>query len=161
MNIKCSFDQKININDLRAHDKNPNSHSDDQVTRLAQIMRYQGIRSPVIVSRLSSKVVAGHGRIEALKELHKEFPDEQWDQVPVNFQDFENEEQEYLYLVSDNAIAEWSELNLAQINADIVDIGPVEIELLGLKDFEVEPSEKKKRAKMCPHCGLNVNEQPV
>ena len=156
MIIKCAYDNLVNINELTLHDKNPNSHSDDQAERLAQIMRYQGVRSPVIVSRLSGKVVAGHGRIEAFKKLHEEFPQEQWDKVPVQTQDFDDEAQEYTYLVSDNAISEWSELNLQQINLDSMDIGPFEIELLGLKDFDVQP--KKKRARICPHCGMDASE---
>jgi ParB-like chromosome segregation protein Spo0J len=156
MIIHANYSELVNIKDLTPHPKNPNSHSDEQIERLAIILRYQGIRAPIVVSRRSGCIVAGHGRLEAIKALNKQFPDESWDKVPVSYQDFENEEQEYLYLVSDNAIAEWSELDLGKINVDILDIGPIDMELTGLKDFEVEPSEKKKKTKVCPHCGEEI-----
>lgn len=63
--------------------------------------------------------------------------------VPVNFQDYENEEQEYADSVADNAIALWSDLDLAGINIDLADLGPdFDIEFLGIKDFVLEPLEK-------------------
>jgi hypothetical protein len=59
------------------------------------------------------------------------------------FQDFENEAQEYAYLTSDNAIALWSELDLSYVNAEMLDLGPdFDIDLLGIKDFSIEPAEK-------------------
>jgi DNA modification methylase len=88
------------------------------------------------VSNLSGLVVQGHGRIEAAKKLNMEF-------VPVIYQDFDDEVQEYSALVADNSIASWAELDLAMINAELPELGPdFDIDLLGLKDFELEPMDK-------------------
>jgi DNA modification methylase len=65
-----------------------------------------------------------------------------WSHAPVDYQDYENEEQEYADLTADNAIASWSELDLSGINADIGDIGPFDLEFLGLRDFEVTVEDK-------------------
>lgn len=136
MKIKCQYDKLIPLTDFSNHPKNRNQHSKEQITRLAGIFEYQGIRHPIIVSNLSGHIVAGHGRLEAaVKNGYKEFP--------VNFQDFKDEEQEYAFLVSDNSIALWAELDLSGINIDLPDLGPdFDIDMLGIKDFELEPADK-------------------
>ncbi len=136
MQVRCSYDELVPIAQLKANPKNPNTHSKDQIKRLAQIMKYQGIRNPVIVSQLSGYVVAGHGRLEAA-ELNG------WDTFPVNYQEFTGPEQEYAALVSDNSIAEWSALDLSSINSEVPDLGPdFDIDLLGIEDFELEVADK-------------------
>ena len=136
MNVKCSYDEVIPPHKLIPNPKNPNKHPPEQIDRLAKLIDFQGQRHPVIVSKRSGFVVVGHGRLEAIKKLN-------WDGVAVNYQDFENEAQEFAFVTSDNAIAEWAELDLALINQEMLDMGPdFDIELLGLKDFVIEPIEK-------------------
>lgn len=132
----------VPISKLVPHPKNPNKHSKEQIERLAQIIDFQGWRYPVKVSNRSGFVTSGHGRIEAAKYR-------KWDMVPVSYQDYESEAQEYADVVSDNAIAEWSELDLSSINTDVGQLGPdFDIDLLGIKDFVLEPAEKFE-----PGCG--------
>lgn len=122
--------------ELKPNPKNRNKHPDEQIERLAEIIRYQGFRQPIIVSSRSGYIVAGHGRLLAAQRLEIE-------RVPVVFQDFESEEQEYAFQVSDNAVAAWAELDLAGINADLPDLGPdFDIDLLGIKDFTLDVAEK-------------------
>lgn len=137
MKIRCEYKKLVPINELKPHPKNRNKHGDDQVIRLAHIFEYQGIRHPIIVSNLSGFIVAGHGRLAAATKLgFKEFP--------VDYQDFGSEEEEYAFLVSDNAVALWAELDLSGINADIGDLGPdFDIDLLGIKNFTVEVADKE------------------
>lgn len=136
MNIKCSYTELVDTHKLTKHPKNPNKHSKEQIDRLSKIIDYQGQRSPVVVSKLSGFVVVGHGRLEAMKKLG-------WEKIAVDYQDFENEAQEYAHLTADNAIAEWAQLDLSKINMDILDLGPeLDLDMLGLKDFVVEPLDK-------------------
>ena len=119
---------------LKENPKNRNKHSPEQIDRLAQIIKYQGWRFPVIADK-NNIIWAGHGRVLAAKKLKEK-------QVPVSYQEFTNEEQAYAFLVSDNAIASWAELDLAGINSDIGELGPdFNIDLLGIKDFILEPAE--------------------
>ena len=135
MNIRCLFDKQVSLSELRAHPKNRNVHPPDQIKRLAEILAYQGWRYPVKVSKRSGFVTSGHGRIEAAK-LNG------WTEVPVNFQDYESDEQEYADVQADNAIASWAELDLSGINSDIGDLGPdFNLDLLGIKDFVLEPAQ--------------------
>ncbi len=134
--LACEFTEMIDVNSLSPHPKNRNHHGNEQIERLGKLIRFHGFRHPIIVSKLSGHVVAGHGRLEAAKHIGLS-------KVPVDYQDFQNEEAEYAFLVSDNAIASWAVLDLGGINSDIGDLGPdFDIDLLGIKDFVLEPAEK-------------------
>jgi site-specific DNA-methyltransferase (adenine-specific) len=99
-------------------------------------MEAHGVRHPIHISKLSNTICFGHGRLEAAKlNGYKEYP--------IVYQAFENDEEEYACVQSDNAIAHWAELDLAGINADIGQLGPdFDLDLLGIKDFELEPADK-------------------
>lgn len=136
MKIQSKEISLVDISRLVLNPKNNNIHPPEQIERLAKLIEFQGFRNPVIVSNRSGFVVSGHGRIEAVKKLG-------WSQVPVTYQDFESEAQEYAYLTSDNAIASWAELDLSAVNTEMLDFGPdFDIDMLGIKDFVIEPIEK-------------------
>jgi DNA modification methylase len=135
--INCSYDELVEIHKLVPNPKNPNIHPEDQIERLSQILDYQGQRHPVIVSKRSGFIVVGHGRLEAIKKLS-------WEKCAVNYQDFDSEAQEYAFVVSDNAIAEWATLDLGAINTELGDLGPdFDINLLGIENFTLEPADKE------------------
>ena len=136
MIIHCNYDKLVKISKLKPHPKNRNQHSDYQIKRMAEILEYQGWRYPVKVSNLSGFITSGHCRIAASRKNG-------WEEVPVNFQNYKSEVQEYTDVQSDNAIASWAELDLKGINVDLADLGPdFDIDMLGIKDFVLEPAEK-------------------
>lgn len=135
MNIHCKYDELVDVKALKPHPKNRNKHPEDQIERLAKILKYQGVRAPIVISNRSERIVKGHGTLQAIKK-------NEWDKAPVVYQDFEDDDQEWLFVQSDNAIASWAELDLKGINADIGELGPFDIDLIGIKDFVVEPAEK-------------------
>ena len=136
MEIKAKDIKLVELSRLIFNPKNNNKHPKEQIDRLVKLIEFQGFRNPVIVSNRTGFVVAGHGRIEAAKKVGLK-------EVPVIYQDFENEAQEYAYMTSDNAIALWAELDLSMVNAEMIDLGPeFDIDLLGIKDFTIEPVEK-------------------
>jgi len=160
MIIHCPHDALVKVKDLKPHPKNHNIHPKEQIERLAKILDYQGWRYPIKVSKRSGFITSGHGRLEAAKLLKLK-------EVPVSFQDYTDEAQEYADLTADNAIASWSELDLSGINSDMLDLGPdFDIDLLGIKEFSVVPDfepgteedqgkldEKKPLVTQCPNCG--------
>jgi DNA modification methylase len=137
MQIHCKFDELVSPLSLKFHPKNANNHPKDQIERLAKILNYQGWRYPIKVSRRSGFVTSGHGRIQAAL-LNG------WKEVPVNHQDYEDDDQELADVHSDNAIASWAELDLKLINAQMGDFDPgFDIDLLGIKDFTLDVAEKE------------------
>ena len=111
--VWCAYDKLVKIEELIPHPKNPNTHPQSQIKILAQNIRYHGWRHPIVVSKLSGYIVAGHGRLEAAKELGVSI-------VPVEYQNFASEDNELAVLVGDNRLAELSSLDLNGLQ-DIID----------------------------------------
>lgn len=136
MKIHCPYDKLINPKELKPNPKNPNAHDKDQIERLCKILEYQGWRYPIKVSNQSGFITSGHGRLACSLKMNLK-------EVPVSYQDYDNEDQEYADLVSDNAIASWSNLDLSQINLEVPNLAPeFNIELLGIKNFTIDISDK-------------------
>jgi hypothetical protein len=159
MKTHCLYDKLVAISELRPHPKNRNKHPQEQIKRLAEILKYQGWRYPVKVSSRSGFVTSGHGRIEAAKLAG-------WAEVPVNYQEYESEEQEYADVQADNAIAGWAELDLSGVHTDLADLGPdLDLNMLGIRNFTIEPPNfepgteedqgklDEKKPVQCPNCG--------
>lgn len=120
---------------LKPHPKNPNKHTKEQVERLAKILKYQGFRKAITISKLSGFITTGH--CTTLAAMHNK-----WERVPVCYQDFEDETQEFAHIVADNAAAAWAELDLAAINTASLDFGPFDTDLLGIKGWEPVAEDK-------------------
>lgn len=99
--VYCSHDEIVDIMKVIPNPKNPNKHGERQIEILSQVIKAQGWRKPITVSKRSGFVVSGHGRLQAALLLDVK-------KVPVDYQDYANEAEEYADLVADNRIAELS-----------------------------------------------------
>lgn len=161
MDIKSKEIKIVPIGEIKPNPNNRNKHGQDQIDRLVEILKYQGFRSPLVISNRSGILVHGHGRLLAAQKLGLQ-------NVPVIYQDFDDEAQEYASMVSDNAIASWSMLDLAGINFDLPELGPdFDLNMLGIKDFTMDampdfkPGTEDEQGKLdekapmvvqCPNC---------
>lgn len=151
-NLKPSL---VSISELKPHPDNPNKHSRHQIEEIKRQIVAQGVRWPVVRSNLSGHIVAGCGRIEAYKELG-------FKRVPVLEQDFESAEQEYAFMVADNALQRQSKLDLGLIQSRVVDMGPdFDLSLLAIPNFELGGSPQQEKVAVesvsgktavCPEC---------
>jgi len=132
--VKSREIKLVEIDKIVPNPKNANKHSDAQITRLCKLIEFQGFRNPLIVSNRTGFLVVGHGRLMAAKKLGMEL-------LPVIYQDFESEAQEYSYLISDNEIARWAELDLEMLGEDLKLIEIDDTELLGIEDFNLPDVE--------------------
>lgn len=133
--IKSKEIKLIDIFEIIPNPKNANRHSIEQIKRLEKLIKYQGFRNPLVISNRTGFLLAGHGRLEAAKNLGIE-------KLPVTYQDFENEAQEYSYLVSDNEIARWAELDYQSLYDELQGIEIEDIDLLGIEDFKLPEIEE-------------------
>jgi hypothetical protein len=85
--IHCAYSELRDPTDLRPHPANPNKHPDEQLRLLTKAILARGWRHPVIVSRLSGCIVAGHARQTVAIALR--LPS-----IPVDFQEFGSEAEE-------------------------------------------------------------------
>ena len=131
----------LDLKKIKLNKNNTNTHSEEQIERLAKIIKYQGWRWPIIIAnKIGSEeiniVAAGEGRYLAAKKLGLT-------KVPVSYQEFDDWDQFNSFTTSDNAIASWSEIDLSLVNSQLENFDPsFDLDLLGIKDFVLEPAEK-------------------
>jgi DNA modification methylase len=129
------------IDRLRPYERNPRTHSDEQVDQIAASMVEFGWTNPVLVDEQGG-ILAGHGRLLAARKLGLA-------EVPVIRFEHLSEAQKRAYLIADNQLAlqaGWSEELLAQelawlrderFDLDLVGFDASELErLLALADGE-------------------------
>jgi ParB-like chromosome segregation protein Spo0J len=114
--FNCVYDELIPADKLEPNPQNPNHHTSDQLEMLAGLISRHGWRSPVIVSKLTGRIVAGHGRHKAAGILMQ-------DDIPVVYQEFGSESEENAYLVADNYISELSNFDPEKIKDVIEGMG--------------------------------------
>ncbi|MBC8418755.1 MAG: ParB N-terminal domain-containing protein [Desulfobacterales bacterium] len=132
VDVWCRYDEAVDITELVENPRNPNKHPDKQIALLAKIIRHQGWRQPITVSKRSGFIVKGHGRLQAAKVLNVE-------QVPVEYQDYLTEAAEYADLIADNRIAELAEPDALMIDELLKDVmfEDFDLELTGFTDEDL------------------------
>ena len=124
--VFCAHDKIVKARDLKENPKNPNTHPDDQIRALAAIIKATGWRQPITVSNLSGLIVKGHGRLMAAKYGKLK-------EVPVDYQNYDNEAEELADLTADNRIAELAEIDSAKLAEalEAVEAGDIPFEMSG------------------------------
>ncbi|MGP1348500.1 MAG: ParB N-terminal domain-containing protein [Stomatobaculum sp.] len=131
--VYCAHDKVVEAVKLIPNPANPNTHPDEQIKLLAKIIKESGWRQPIAVSNRSGYIVKGHGRLMAAQLAGL-------DEVPVDYQDYASEAEEYADLIADNRIAELSEIDnklLADVFAEI-DTGEIDLDQTGYTETEIE-----------------------
>lgn len=129
------FDELMPRSELekRKHPRNDNQHDDLQKLALSHIIRGTGIRKSITLSRLTGRIVAGHGALEASALVPLSA-------FPIAWQDFDSEEKEIAHLMADNELARMSIRNDMQTaeNLDLLSSAGFDLALVGILDSERE-----------------------
>lgn len=153
---------------LKPYPANARKHSPDQISRLAESIRYFGFTSPILATA-DGTIVAGHGRTAAaaLAGLTE---------VPVIVLNLSPEDAR-AYCLADNRLAdlaEWDEDLLIQEVAALGESDPELLEVAGWSEAEanllltddVGPSEvpadeiaPPPPPFLCPHCGKAIERE--
>lgn len=110
------------IERLKPYDRNPRTHSPDQVRRIAESIAQFGFTNPLLVDSQDG-IIAGHGRLAAAKYLGLT-------EVPVIVLDYLTDAQRRAYIIADNQLAMlagWDEQLLAK-----------ELAMLSTEDFPLD-----------------------
>ncbi len=120
------------IDRLRPYDKNPRTHSPEQIAKLVASLREFGFTNPVLVDSQDG-IIAGHGRLEAARALGMT-------EMPVVVLDHLTDAQKRAYVIADNRLAldaGWDAdllaAELANLRLDDFDLG-----LTGFDNDEIE-----------------------
>jgi len=112
--------------------RNPRTHSDAQVAKIAASIVEYGWTNPVLIDG-DNGVIAGHGRLAAARKLGL-------DEVPVIELDHLSPAQKRAYVISDNRLAldaGWDEELLALEFAELSEAG-YDLALTGFDDAEIQ-----------------------
>jgi DNA modification methylase len=122
------------VGKLVPYDKNPRTHSTEQVNQIAASIAEFGFLNPILVDTAAG-IIAGHGRLQAAKQLGLA-------QVPVVVLDHLTDVQKRAYVIADNKLAlnaGWDEgllraemVALSAENFDLPVIGFSDEELAGI-----------------------------
>lgn len=131
--IHCDFTRMDLTADLKPNPANPNLHDENQTRLLCKMLKHQGWREAIIVSKQSGMVVCGHGRLKAAKLLGAQ-------SVPVDVQDFKSADDERAHMIADNRIAELSTFDNGALKDLLseIDTGALDMELTGYDDDTLE-----------------------
>ena len=131
--VLCTFEKLMPVAAITPNPRNPNRHSKEQLELMAKVIKAQGWRAPITISRRSGFVVRGHGRLEAAKRLGLQV-------VPVDTQEYETDAAELADLVADNRLAELAQNDtkaLLEILEEL-DTGWMDVELTGFTQHDIE-----------------------
>lgn len=92
--------REIRIADIRPYERNPRQHSPEQISMIAASMKEYGWTVPVMIDE-NNVLIAGHGRIEAAKQLG-------WETAEAVIRSDLTDAQVRAYRIADNRIAEVS-----------------------------------------------------
>jgi len=161
--VYCAVDKIVDIEKIVPNPRNPNQHGDSQIELLAKIIKAQGWRAPITVSTRSGMIVRGHGRMMAARKLGLS-------QVPVDYQDYANEAEEWADLIADNRIAELAEINNRMLMDLIeeIDTGIIDLEITGYTESDLEkiiaeltaPWEDNLDEDEAPRCRKRLSQNP-
>jgi len=142
--------------------KNPRTHSEEQIAQIASSIKEFGFTNPILIDG-NKRVIAGHGRLAAAKEIGLEM-------VPCIDLSHLTEEQLRMYVIGDNKIAlngGWNEdllrvelTALKELGADLqltgFDVTELADIMLG-KDVEFKEYDESAaddvQTLTCPKCG--------
>ncbi len=130
--VFCSFDELVEIEKAIPNPKNPNQHGTEQVRLLGSIIQANGWRAPITISKRSGFIVKGHGRRLAALAIGSEH-------VPVDYQEYASEAEEWADLIADNRLAELSTLDTTLL-VDMIgemDTGEIPLELTGYTEDDL------------------------
>ena len=130
--VFCAHDEIIPIEKATPNPKNPNTHDAQQIELLGNIIRANGWRAPVTISRRSGLIVKGHGRRLAAMFIKSGY-------VPVDYQDYASDAEEWADLIADNRLAELSTIDSGKLVSLIgdLDTGEIPIELTGYTEEDI------------------------
>jgi len=113
------------LEEIKRAEKNPKKHD---IAELRKSIRRFGFISPLLKNEKDGRLVAGHGRLEALqslKEAGHAMPSGlkgDWEVPVITGLSFKNEKEAKAYLVADNRLVEvggWSEQELGSLLQDV------------------------------------------
>ena len=125
--------QEVSLEKLVLYEKNAKKHPQDQIDLLVRSINEYGFINPCLIDK-DFKVIAGHGRIAAAKEIGME-------KVPCLFVEGLTEAQYKAYVLADNRLTELGEWNMDLVMMELQDLQDMDFDI-SLTGFEMPEEEE-------------------
>lgn len=102
---------EVSLDSLKPYAKNAKIHGKEQVEKLKASIEEFGFISPCLIDR-ENNIIAGHGRVQAAKELGMET-------VPCIYIEGLTEEQRRAYILADNRLSELGEWDMELVHSEL------------------------------------------
>lgn len=124
-----------NIDELVEYKNNAKKHPKQQIDLLAKNIEKFGFTTPILIDK-NNEIIAGHGRLLALKQLGKT-------EAPCVLIDYLNEEEIKALRLADNKVAELGEWDMSLVLPELKGLSDEMLDLTGFdKDLIIEADEK-------------------
>jgi hypothetical protein len=141
---------------VRTEEKNPKDHDIEEIIR--SINRF-GFVQPLLINETTGKLIAGHGRLEAIKEIQSRglpIPSGisekkgKWFVPTIRNVSFEDDQEANAYIIADNRLVELGGWDSDKLDSMLIDlkssgersmegIGFTELDITKLKNNKVDP----------------------
>ena len=132
--------KKININDLKEYENNSRVHSNEQILQIKESIKQFGFTNPLLV-KPDLTIIAGHGRLEAIKALNKlDYKDNPISEIPCIIVSGLSENDYKALVIADNKIAlnaGW-DLDILKEELTLLENENYNLDLLGFNNDELE-----------------------
>jgi DNA modification methylase len=147
------------VDRLIPYERNPRTHTPEQVRRIAESITEFGFTSPLLVDSRDG-IIAGHGRLLAARQLGLV-------EVPVIVLDYLTDAQRRAYIIADNKLAElagWDEellaaelaaLNSEEFPLDVIGFSDEELAALLDDDLTIGAQEGEDEAPPTPEVAVS------
>lgn len=138
------------IGDLQPYDRNARIHDKKQVRQIANSIKQFGFNVPILIDG-NKRIIAGHGRLMAAKELGLK-------KVPVISIEHLTEAQKRAFIIADNKLTENAGWNLEILNLEFSDLSNLDLGFdlditgfsIGEIDLILNPDESDNEADIVP-----------
>ena len=137
--MKIGNYKEVIIKDLKPYERNSRTHPTEQIEQIKKSIQEFGFTNPLLINE-RNEIIAGHGRLEALKQLNKvDFKDNPILKVPCIEVTGLNEAQYKALVIADNKITENAGWNFEILKDELqaLELMNFDIDLLGFNEGEL------------------------
>lgn len=128
--------EKIDLAKVKPYDRNARVHSSVQIEKIMQSIKEYGFTNPILIDE-ENNLIAGHGRLEAIKQLNKvDFKESPIKEIPCIRIEGLSESQRRSLVIADNRLAELSDWYIELLKeelGELEDMG-VDLEIIGFEN---------------------------
>lgn len=131
--VAVRFVEAFPLKDLVLNPQNTRGHAERDIQAIVRSIEHWGFTNPIIVRDGTNIVVAGHGRVEAARQLKLQT-------VPVLFKAFQSDDDAIAYGIADNRTAELSDWDRANLKDALMSLEGTsyDITLTGFRPEDLE-----------------------